>query len=149
MDPLSALSLAGNVVQLVQFGTQIISKFREIHKSTSGATIENWDFENVCRDFQYLNSKLKHSLRGGQPGCLTEDEHALYIVCEQCMAISDELVTRLNKLKVQGQGQRGWRSFQQALKSVWGKKELDVLAERLSTYRSKMDLHLLLSLKYV
>ncbi|KAF4633849.1 hypothetical protein G7Y89_g4262 [Cudoniella acicularis] len=147
MDPLTALSLAGNAIQLVQFGTQIVSKCQEIYKSTSGVIIENWDIEAVSHDFQHLSSRLKLSLRGRQPGCLTEDEHALYAVCEQCIAINDELVTYLNKLKVQGQGHRRWKSFQRALKSVWSKKELDVLTKRLSAYRSQMDLHLLLSLK--
>jgi hypothetical protein len=80
---------------------------------------------------------------------LTRDEQALEDLSSQCSALATELLGRLEKLKVeQNVKNRKWKSFRQALKIVWGKEALDQMAATLSDYRSQLELHVLISLRY-
>jgi len=49
LDPMSALSLAGNIVQFLDFSIYLVGKAHEIHKSVDGALSENLDAEVVAR----------------------------------------------------------------------------------------------------
>jgi hypothetical protein len=64
--------------------------------------------------------------------------------------MSNQLLAKLNKLKVEdGQKHRGYKSFRQALKSVWAKGSIDEMAARLNAFRREMDAHILVSLRCV
>lgn len=61
MDPLTAFGLAANILQLVDFGSRLLSTGREI--SQTGSTLENAEIEQVVLAFQKLNEDLQESLR--------------------------------------------------------------------------------------
>jgi hypothetical protein len=48
---------------------------------------------------------------------------------------------------VKGDHHRKWKSFRQALKSVWNERELDSIVDRLSMFRQELEMHILVSLK--
>ena len=56
MDPITALRLASNVVQLVGVSWRVVSKSREIYKN--GALPEHKDSELVALDLQRVNPRL-------------------------------------------------------------------------------------------
>ena len=62
MDPLSALSLAGNVAQFIEFGCSLVSKTRQIYKSANGATISQVETAIATRRLLELTRRLKSSL---------------------------------------------------------------------------------------
>jgi len=145
MDPLSALSLAATLVQLVDFTSKIVSKGYHIYKAADSALPENATLEYIVTDLQNLNARLMHHDR---LSCATKDEQALEDLSTSCTMIANEVVSRLNKLKVAGDIKyRKWKSVRQALKSVWNKEELDAMATKLSEYRNQLEFHVLLSLK--
>lgn len=47
LDPLTALSLAGNVVQFVQFGCTLAAKAHEVYSFKSGTAEESLEMESV------------------------------------------------------------------------------------------------------
>lgn len=51
MDPLTALGLASNVVQFIDFGLKVISKARQLGESVDGTLKENSEIEDVTRRF--------------------------------------------------------------------------------------------------
>jgi hypothetical protein len=62
--------------------------------------------------------------------------------------MSKELLVRLNQLKVEdGRKNRRWKSFRQALKSVWCKSAVDEIAKRLEYFKKELDGHILVSLR--
>jgi hypothetical protein len=66
----------------------------------------------------------------------------------KCVKISDALFCLLEKLKVPRDAKyRSWKSFRQALKSVWSKHEIDELSERLFVFRDQLQFRTLVSLK--
>ena len=55
---------------------------------------------------------------------------------------------RLDKLRIEdGAKKRRWKSFRQALQSVWSKSSIDVIAKRLESFRKELDGHILVSLR--
>lgn len=149
LDPMSALSLAGNIVQFVDFSSKIVSKGRRIYLSANGALPKNLELEVVANDLARLAQGLsKESNDTARAPNLSEDERALQTMSEECSKIAEELLVRLEKLKVKSDAkQRGWKSLRQALKSVWGKEELDDLSKRLSLFRDQLQFHILVSMK--
>jgi len=49
LDPLSAFSLACNLLQLVEVGSKVLSKAAEYHNSTHGVLSEQQDLQNVLQ----------------------------------------------------------------------------------------------------
>ena len=50
MDPLTALSIAGSVVQFVDFAITVVSKGNRIYRSGGGLSEKHHDLEIVCKD---------------------------------------------------------------------------------------------------
>lgn len=48
-----------------------------------------------------------------------ESLEALCEICEKCVSLSDELLAKLNELRLQGPKHRKFKSIRLALKSVW------------------------------
>jgi hypothetical protein len=152
MDPLSALSVAANVVQFVGYGINIVSKGNQLYKSSDGALGENVQLETASIRLQKLTRTLQGSLnqarRGVQTASLAETDQELEKICDACVAVSKELVDKLEKLKVpEGHPHKKWKSFRQALKSVWSKEKVEETTERLAGLRVELDTHVIMSLR--
>ena len=149
LDPLSALSLAGTVVQFVDFTIKVMAKGREIYNSTSGSLAVNEELEIVTNDLLRLTERLKESTHPEtQIRTLSMDEQALEAIAANCTSIGQELLELLDLLKAQGQ-KRKWKSFYQAFRTVWKQGEIDATLKRLSSFREELELHLLISIKSV
>ena len=62
LDPLTALGLAGNIVQFVGFSSKIIGKARDIYKSADGSLLENLDAETVAQSLRVLYSNIASTI---------------------------------------------------------------------------------------
>ncbi len=101
----------------------------------------------MTRDFQGLTKRLE-AANASQLVAATVEEKALTDLSKRCVQLGDELLWRLNQLKVSKDAKRRvWKSFRQALKIVWSKEELDDMAATLSTYRNQLEFHILLSMR--
>ena len=59
MDPLTALGLAANIVQFVDFTSKLISQSHEIYRSADGALEDHVALENVANNLSKLSDELK------------------------------------------------------------------------------------------
>ena len=139
MESLAAISLAGNVLQFLNFTGAAISKTRQIHASTSGTLKEHDDLEGISTDLKDLTSRLQTSTEpvGSVLGQL----------CSSCSEVADELLKSLKYLGVKGKLRRS-ESFRKALKALWGKEKLRSLEERLAGFRQELILHVAVDLRY-
>ena len=139
MESLAAISLAGNVLQFLNFTGAAISKTRQIHASTSGTLKEHDDLEGITTDLKDLTSHLQTSTEpvGSVLGQL----------CSSCSEVADELLKSLKYLGVKGKLKRS-ESFRKALKALWGKEKLRSLEERLAGFRQELILHVAVDLRY-
>lgn len=138
MDPISAVSLAGTVVQLVDFSIKIVSKSSELYRSGSDGPVENQSIDKATKDLTKLNDQLKDS---------SVSDSDLLELCKACGDAADELLTALSKVKVDGKG-RTWQSFRKALRSIWSKEEIQELEKRLARFRDELNLRLTAGLRY-
>jgi molecular chaperone GrpE (heat shock protein) len=146
LDPLTAISLAGNVVQFVDFSSKIISNTRELARSSHGTTQEAYNAEVVIRDLLKLSEQLKDGIQASSVTPQTEDEKALEELCNGCIRLSERMIKRLEKLKIEeGAGKR--QAFLRALKGVWSQKDLESEEAQLATYRSQLEFRVLTSFK--
>ena len=147
MDPLTAFSLACGIVQFVDFSSKLVSKGYELSISAEGALAENLDLETVTTDLSRLADRLSQN---EELTCFTEDQQELRDLASSCQTLADQLMDKLQKLKVDKAAKyRRWKSIRQALKTVWSKKDLDEMVAKLATFRSQLELRLLVSLKWV
>jgi hypothetical protein len=147
MDGLSALSVAASVAQFIEFGCSLVSITKEIYTSAGGAPLQQIEAESAIKRLVELSGRIKSPSKLGVQG--TTDD-ALQAICDGFISVSNELLSKLEKLKVQdGQKFRRYNSLRQALKSVWSKGSMEDVANRLNAFRKEMDAHMLVSLRLV
>ncbi|PMD46947.1 hypothetical protein L207DRAFT_560602 [Hyaloscypha variabilis F] len=137
MDPLTAFSVAGTVIQFVDFGMKLISTTAELYWSADGALAVNKELDMAITDLSSVGKKLSHQ------GSLGPD---IEEICTKTDALATELLKKLEGLKVRGRN-RVWTSFHQAVKAAWSHEELDRLKERMETLRRVLDTNVLVSLR--
>jgi hypothetical protein len=140
LDPITALSIAGNVVQFIDFGLKATSKAREIHRSATGALEENIDLEVVSTDLIAVLKNLE--VQAG----VTTGTDGLDDLCRRCTEAGNQLLAALTGFKVSGKKSKV-KSARKALKSMWGKTRVEEMKKRLEGYRDEMQFHILVSLK--
>jgi hypothetical protein len=149
MDPVSALGIAASVVQFLQFGSSLVSKTRQIY--SQGALSDHVECESATRRLVELTKQITNSLTDlGSLGALSLDSQALQKICEKCVELSNELLSRLADLHVdETHKARKWKSFRHALKTVCSKEKINDIAGRLKACSAELHLHLTMAIKYV
>ncbi|KAH6693389.1 hypothetical protein BKA61DRAFT_647796 [Leptodontidium sp. MPI-SDFR-AT-0119] len=165
LDPLTALSLASNIVQFLSFTGELIDRGREIYNSADGILVEHAELEIITRNLDALTSRLLfigsaheqpvdiHRVAPSKPQKSSQStaksqstEETLTELVQGCRGTSRQLVDALRELKLEGANKR-WNSFRQALKSIWEEKKIKDLSERQERYRRQIDTTLLLLLR--
>lgn len=142
LDPITALGIAGNVVQFIDFGLKATSKAREIHSDGKGMTAENADLEVVSKDLVALSAQLYASVGS------SDETEALEELCGRCAKTAGELLSALQKFTVTGKKTK-WKSTRKALKSLWGRERVEEMKKRLLDFREELKLHFLVRMKYI
>jgi hypothetical protein len=159
LNPFTALGVAGNIVQFVDFTTKLISKSREIHQSAEGVSVEYLELEAIANNLNQLTERLRKDLKqylippvdGGVPLSDTEEKRAeiqLGYINSKCSLEADALLSILRDLKVDGEHKK-WKSFRLALMTVWKEDQIKGVVSRLSEYRKALNTELLCSLRFV
>ena len=145
-DPVSAIGLAGTLVQLIDFGRKLLCESHQIHASPTGVSSRNEELENAAQTLLSLDGNVEHSLQSKGRATSANDQE-LRRLGQNCHLISLELLTTLDKLRVAGSKHRKWRSFQQAFKSVLSNDEINDLLRRMQESRQQLDSHMLACLR--
>jgi hypothetical protein len=117
-----------------------------------GALDENIELETASIRLQQLSSGLQGSLsqarRDSTQGSPTQVYQDLEVICNECVTVSQELVDKLETLKVPGDHRyKKWKSFRQALKSGWSKEKIEGIVKRLYSLRAELNTHVVVSLR--
>jgi hypothetical protein len=98
MDLLTVLSLAGNIIQFIDFSNKLISAIHQIHTiGELDALARVGSAENSLRDYA---TKLQQPLHSPDvSGCLTEDEIVLERIFQECTDLAGYLISLLTELK--------------------------------------------------
>ena len=146
MDPLSALSVAGTIVQFIDFGSKLLSRASEVYNSASGLTAESADLLAVTKDLKsatalWSASKPQEDNNGEEEYEEDEDEKALRELSVRFQASSNDMQLLLGKLKTKSQ-----RTMRDSLRVAWGslrsRNDVESLQRRLDSYRSQIILRI-------
>lgn len=152
MDPLTALSVAGNVVQFVDFGIKLLKGAEKMYKSSAGALPANKELELITTDLRSVLPKLTIFAGSNQAPPDPADPETVFFmeICGEAKSIATELIEGLEKLKVQ-QGlaghQRVFSSVFKAIKSAWSRRELGTLQTRLASLKEILVTRVLVSFR--
>jgi hypothetical protein len=148
MEPFTALGLAGNVIQFVDFGMRLLSETHEIYQSSSGSPTGIIEIESIFQDLSNLGAKLKiSSISPSKPSGISPEEQALVELAGSCKRLADDLLATIKDLKVNDGPNRKWRSFRQGLITLWKKDKIDAVQKRLDNFRKQLSLQLLAILR--
>jgi hypothetical protein len=151
MDALAVTSLAGTIAQLVDFGCKVTSSSIQIYRSADGSAVSETELKKVAEDMKRLlinvddQFKQRENKTGNKPD-LSEDEIVEQSLARECVLVIKELNTALEKVMRSGKTSK-WRSFRQALLSVWHKEQIDGIEKRLCRFREQLTFRLVLSLR--
>jgi hypothetical protein len=165
MEALAALSLAGNVIQFVQFMAELISTGSEIAESAHGASQQAVVLERVYESLSTLSSRLHTGYDEPQlPGPLVgrtnhitfhkptgvqSHVQPLEELSAECHSLCEQLLETVRKLQVKGKSLRRFKSFVAALETVWKSQEIRSLEEKIRRYQEIITLHFFPLLRYV
>ncbi|KAH6698160.1 hypothetical protein BKA61DRAFT_530992, partial [Leptodontidium sp. MPI-SDFR-AT-0119] len=141
MDPFTALSLAGNIIQFIDFGGRLLSNARELYKSSVGSLAVHDQIILVTADLDVLVKKLRESMYSGL-GSEGDDDRwkNLREICDEAAMVAEELLERLETLKLNFDSKhRGWDTIKLAIRSLWNEKEITNLSDRLATLKGQIS----------
>lgn len=144
MEGLVGLSVACNIVQVVDFGLKVVSKVRQIYQN--GATVEEQDFQANARELASWTDRLKASIN--EAGLLTNslpDDKALYELSTKCHSTALELLSELQKA-ARGPGSGFTSSIYHTLKLLRRSRRIREIHQRLLSYKNLLDLGILVQL---
>jgi hypothetical protein len=150
MDPPSVISLVGNIVQFVDFGGKLLSNAVELYRSPVGTLAGHHQLELVTTDLHTLISKLRQSLYPEDDPSSEESaaqRKSFDMLCDKAVKVAEELVNRLEKLKVKNGNLRKWHSLQHAVEAAWSRKELVDLKRQLSGLKDALETRVLFSIR--
>jgi hypothetical protein len=152
MEPLVALSIAGTIVQFVDFGSKLLKGGRELYTSKTRTLKTNEELELITTDLEgvikkfrelacSLETRSKHMTQPPQ-----EELSSLESLCDEASSVAEELVTRLKGLKTRKSSNLACNSIRQAVRLAWSKQELANLTARFVRFKDALDSHILLSI---
>ncbi|TGO21177.1 hypothetical protein BPAE_0235g00060 [Botrytis paeoniae] len=141
LDPLSALSLAGTIVQFVDFGSKVISTATELHHSSEGALANNLELSTIISDLSSISNDLSARSTGQGKHSYNKNELALIGLASPCKGLSDKLLHVLDGLNIK-KADTKWASAHQAMRSLWKKAYISEISKRLDDFRNQLILRL-------
>lgn len=132
MDPLSAVGLAGNILQLVGTTTKLLSAARQISKT--GVAEHVLQLESLTKDVRDWAQRVTPlEPQGPKHEFWTEEEESIRGLGRQSREVADELLGALDKLKAKHQNQalRPIESIYRAWRAKWSQSDIEALESRL------------------
>ncbi|KAH8898784.1 hypothetical protein GQ53DRAFT_877929 [Thozetella sp. PMI_491] len=135
MDPITAVSLASNVVAFIDFSWSLVRGTYEVHTSKTGTTVENAHISTVVDDLREATRDLDIKFCGSD-----KDEKAIAQLSKECVVLSEDLGKILARLKAKDDSK--WASLRIKWQSMRKSKEIASIEQRLAAYRSEIGLRL-------
>ncbi|KAF2014296.1 hypothetical protein BU24DRAFT_451385 [Aaosphaeria arxii CBS 175.79] len=132
---LAAVGLAGNIVQFVQFGCELLSTTVVVLRSVDGISTQHGDLHLIAEHLKRHCVNLKVE---------TYSDPNLVELAKRSQAAAEELLTAVNAVRLDKKpgDSRIFAGFRKALKGIWSKEKIESLSTRLDRLRDAIILHL-------
>lgn len=125
LEPFTALSLAGNVVQFVDFTSKLFSGAWTLYH---GEVVEHEGSEILITEIRTLAQNTRAPNVPGKP--LEGDGLLLELLSNQCIELSEKLLSSIRGVRVTKQHDV-WESLYRALQREWKRKDIQALQKRI------------------
>ncbi|KAI4640944.1 uncharacterized protein J4E79_011783 [Alternaria viburni] len=165
MEPLAALGIAGNIIQIVDFASSLVSRSHELYQSADGKLADHTVLHSAAQTLLGLCDELRllapeSELPRGpaaaafvskpagskEPPKLSAADARLVQLMKDCEAAANKLRAALNKASGSSRN-NAWKSVYQALKSIHSDQEITKLASQLEGIRKQVDSTVLVSIR--
>ena len=147
LDPMSALGLACNIIQIVDFSMKAVTKFRELYKD--GVSSENRELEDMTAGLRGLQANLVTvDPTTRLSGSVFVDDQELQDLADECCKTAHELTAELNTLKVSGPHKRR-QAVQKFYRSIRRKSVVEGIQRKLNGHQKVLDTKILVNLRSV
>jgi hypothetical protein len=137
LDPLTSLSIACNVMQIISFTHEITSVVKRIREDGSVDTELREHADHISESSKGLENYLERINKKQLP----KNQSSLRDIASKCLKTSKELQAKLDKVD----NTRGG-SVPRALKLYWMKNGLAQLEKAMQNYQDDMQSHILIHL---
>ena len=146
MEAIAAFGLACNVIQVVHFSIDVVSKCRELYRQDS---LSRYDpLEHMINHLTSLRNALDFPLaQGNQNICQVQDQ-ALLGLAEKCSITAKELSGELQKLKINGP-HRKRQIIRNSARCPGKNSSIEKIQTRLDEYRKILDSRILIGIRSV
>ena len=147
LEAIGALSLACNILQVVEYGAKIVSKAGALHRSNRDATCQIDDLNAVTEQIEKLNKDLTNSVNSNLHAASPLQTRLTECNAES-IRLSQRFIDFVQKLlpkKSTTQRDPNWiESFRSAIRLRWHQEELDAMQDGLSQAKSNLIVAFLL-----
>ncbi|KAI8630912.1 hypothetical protein F5Y19DRAFT_39516 [Xylariaceae sp. FL1651] len=143
MDPVTAVALAGNILQFIQFVGSLLDNTRKLHASATSTSCMNDHFQDICGTLINFNTQLQQPSVSstGRADKLSKHGKPLAECAAACRRECEDLLRIMNRLRaIATNGPRYWNSFRAALAEVWKQNEIEDLRSRIAERQRQMTL---------
>jgi hypothetical protein len=124
MDPLSAFSLATNIISIIGFLTKLTSTAGKIRRSTAGATTEN---ESLNRYVDSVKTDAEKILQTLAHAASNEETSDFENLVQSCISTCNELKAVLGKMAADG---RKWSVLRATVNnSLHAQKKIELVKD--------------------
>lgn len=140
MDPVSGLSLACNILQVVHVAGKLASTAHKLSRSPDGVLPENLAIENASADLIKSMDNLM-SLE------ITKDE-SLKKLGEYSRCYAQDILEALGRARVEGEGSK-WKFLKKSARNVWMESDIKRMQDNLGHLKLQLTTHMTTYLVYV
>ncbi|KAF2111130.1 hypothetical protein BDV96DRAFT_187039 [Lophiotrema nucula] len=141
MEPLSIISLAGNVVQFVEFTAKLFNEAQEIFESTDGLSKATREIRSVSESMIECANKAQNLASSG-----TVTDAQLAKLCTASADVAKQLLSALPAVEGKQVRKGKTTSIRQLLSMMWKKDEVRRLSQRMADLRSQLNTVVMLNL---
>jgi hypothetical protein len=142
-EAVAAFSLASNVIQVLDFGSKLTTRFWSFYKASRHATEAVPDVEKLTLDLHKILEELHvGTARSG------DNDEPLILLAKECQKLAEELLNLLSSLKtVKRTGIGRIEALKSAFRAIWKEDDIAALRKRIDDFKSELTVHLLASLR--
>ena len=146
MEAIAAFGLACNVIQVVNFSIDVVSKCRELGQEDSLSKHE--PLEHMANHLTGLRNALDSPLAQGNQNVGQGQDQALLELAEKCSITAKELSGELQKLKINGPHNKR-QIIRNSATCLWKSSSIEKIQTRLDEYRKILDSRILIGIRSV
>lgn len=148
MDPVTAFSLAGTILQFIESGSKFIGIAWKLYRAGDGPD----DLHELTMLTKNLAQVLDHLVGSSSSSNVLQGQHnssgagdGLSQLADECKKVGNQLLTILQNLHVSHP--RKIDALKVAFRMLWKEDDIRTLQSRLDGFRAQFNLHLLITLR--